>query len=104
MRTTVLIVLVLAVAATSACGGRRTHLTKDWGRSVDSAFATQASERAEPAAAVRGLDPQEAALISAGYRARLAPPGAKPDESRMILVAPQDARGAPQPAPSVPSY
>ena len=99
MRLSVTIVCLLA---TPACGGRKVHLSNDFGRSVDSAFATQVAVREEPATAVRGLDPQEAALISEGYRARLAPPGARPDDSRMILVTPQDARGSQQLAPSVP--
>jgi hypothetical protein len=102
MRTTAPTVLFLVVAALAAgCGWRKTHLLPKYGASVDGAIAAQARPRAKPAVAVKGLDPQEAAIISEGYRARLAPPGADVEEPKMILVAPQDTRGQ-KLAPSVP--
>ncbi len=101
MRTFVPVLVVVTVLA--GCGWRKAHLTDEFGRSYDAAFAAQTSDRPVPATAVKGLDPQEAALISAGYRGRLAPPGAPPDQAaaRTIIVAPQDANAAPLP-PSVP--
>lgn len=95
-------VAFLALAAAAGCGGRKQHLTPDHGKSYDAAFAAQRAGGA-PAEAVSGLDSQEAAIVSDGYRAGLAPKGQKAEEQPVLLVAPP-ARERPQPlAPSVPA-
>jgi hypothetical protein len=94
-------VAVLAVLAIAGCAGRKQHLIPDFGKSFDAAFAAQRAGTG-PAEAVTGLDSQEAAIISDGYRASLAPKGQKAEEQPLLLIAPP-SRERPQPlAPSVP--
>ena len=102
MRTITAALLLLSVATATGCGWRKQHLTADYGRSYANAFAVQrvTSERAAPAAAVTGLDSQEAAIISDTYRASLAPKGVAVTEQPVLMIAPQ--RPAGRPAPSVP--
>ena len=93
--------VALAAAVVGGCGWRKQHLTADHGKSYAAVLAAQ-SARSAPAEAVTGLDSQEAAIISEGYRSGLAPSGQKVKEQPVLLVAPP-ARERPQPlAPSVP--
>jgi hypothetical protein len=97
-------VLWMAVLlAIAGCGGRKQHLDKHFAQSTVQAFAVQRLERSgAPAAAVTGLDSQEAAIISDAYRSRLAPKGVKVEEEPIILVAPPTRERRYPLAPSVP--
>jgi hypothetical protein len=86
-----------------ACAGRRKHLEADHGRSYQRAFAAQRSSApGAPRQAVSGLESQEAAIISDGYRASLAPKEVKVKDEPYIIVAPQTRDRPQQLAPSVP--
>lgn len=101
MRTLIAIVLTLA----AGCGFRQDHLSPGFGESYDAALLAQrAHPDRTPAAAVSGLDPQEAAIISEGYRRRLAPKGQKVNEDPLIYLEQQSGLERPPPplAPSVP--
>ena len=82
------------------------HLGDGYGRSFDTTLSRQAIRPPEKAAQpVTGLDSQEAAIISDGYRRSLASKGASPEDDSMVYVAPQTngSNGrATLPPPSVP--
>lgn len=99
--------IALAVVALSlaGCGWRKQHLIQGYGQSYDSAFASQRERRDKaPAEAAIGLDAQEAAIISDGYRQGLAPSGGEGGSSRqpLILMAPEKPGQPYVPPPSVP--
>jgi hypothetical protein len=104
MKIMIVVVLAAALFAAGACGGRKQHLANDYAKSYDAVFGAQRERtQADPASAVSGLDSQEAAIISDGFRASLAPKGQKATEEPVILYSPQ-TRDRLQPlAPSVPS-
>ncbi len=80
-----LVLLPLAVGCAS-----RNHLTAGHGRAYHEALARQAAnpEAGKEPVASKGLDPQEAAVISQGYRASLAPQGGTVEHQPMLMVAP----------------
>lgn len=97
-------VVTMVVLTMAGCGWRKQHLTRTQGESYDKAFAVQ-RERAgkAPAEAVTGLDAQEAAIISDGYRSGLAPrQGGTARQESIILMAPPTSNQPYLPPPSVP--
>jgi hypothetical protein len=99
--------IAVVVGALAGCGDRA-RLTQSHGRAYKEAFARQAMNPNAGAQAKtpKGLDSQEAAIVSDNYRRGLAAKGAKVDDEPMLLVAP-GARspansGAYMPPPSVP--
>jgi hypothetical protein len=86
--------------------GARAHITPTQGESYSAAFAQQAPRPPKIAGPVRGLDSQEAAIISSSYRRSLAPKAAEAKEEPILLVAPpsqQPGGYGMKLAPSVPS-
>jgi hypothetical protein len=99
MRTIGFAALFLAL---SACGGGK-HLSKNHGDSFLKAFAVQQDRAGKPpAAAVVGLDAQEAGITTDNYRQTLAPKGEEAEEQPMLIVAPPAREQPMYPAPSVP--
>jgi len=96
-----LVLLPLAVGCAS-----RTHLTPGHGRAFHEAVARQAAnpEAGKQPVASKGLDPQEAAVISQGYRASLASKGGTAEQQPILMVAPsaQKRSGDYMPPASVP--
>ncbi len=100
----IIAVAVVALALTG-CGWRKQHLSPGHGLSYDSAFGAQRERRDKaPAEAARGLDAQEAAIISDGYRRGLAPKGggAESGQQPVILMSPAGSDRPYTPPPSVP--
>lgn len=95
------VALLALAAALTGCGGRKQHLSAEHGRSYDAAFAAQRA-RDEPTAAATGFDSQEAAIVSEGYRAGLAPQGQKVAIPQVLLVPPTGPERVQPLAPSVP--
>lgn len=86
----------------SACGGGR-HLAKNHGDSYLKAFAVQQERTGKPpAAAVVGLDAQEAGITTDNYRGTLAPKGGEAKEEPVVIVAPPSREQPMRLAPSVP--
>jgi hypothetical protein len=106
MKKTAILFLVLPLCI-AGCASRN-HLTAGHGRAYHEALARQAvNPRAgtQPVAS-KGLDSQEAAVISQGYQASLAPKGEKAEQQPILLVAPSaqkaGGRGDYMPPASVP--
>ncbi|MBI5547500.1 MAG: hypothetical protein HY901_26760 [Deltaproteobacteria bacterium] len=102
--------LLLAAGATwgAGCAGP-THLGDGTtGRAARAVFTSQAAREPTkpPAVAATGLDSQEAAIVSEGYRRSLAPRGVAVEEPPVLFVAPSPAGYANtnpmMPPPSVP--
>jgi hypothetical protein len=95
-----------ALLGLAGCGDRQ-HLTPNFGRSFQDAQIRQAANpNGAPAAKnVKGLDSQEAAIVSGTLRRQMAPPGAQVADQSMLLVAPQGPKqdGSYLPPPSVPA-
>jgi len=85
----------------------RAHIAETHGQSYSAAFGQQTPHLEKVTGPVRGLDSQEAAIISSAYRRSLAPKAANvKEEEPILLVAPpsQQAGGyGMKLAPSVPS-
>jgi hypothetical protein len=99
-----LIGVSLAVSATGCAA--RPHITPTQGRASSAAFSQQAPPLAKVTGPVRGLDSQEAAIVSSSYLRSLAPKAAEVKEEPMLLVAPPSQQGGSygmRLAPSVPS-
>jgi hypothetical protein len=96
--------LALAVAISAiSCGFRKSHLTEDFAKSYDATFAAQRVRVSkDPASAVLGLDPQEAAITWDAYRASLAPQGKEGKEEPILLIAPPSRDRMTPLRPSVP--
>jgi hypothetical protein len=97
-------VLVLVVSLVNCAA--RAHITPTQGQAYTAAFAQQAPHLPKIAGPVRGLDSQEAAIISSSYLRSLAPKTGQVKEEPILLVAPpsQQAGGYNMKlAPSVPS-
>jgi hypothetical protein len=87
--------LALGALLLVACAAR-THLTANYGRSFHEAAARQAvnPDAGNRPVASKGLDPQEAAVISHGLRASLAPKGeTSGTQEQMLIVAPSAQKG-----------
>lgn len=95
----------IALATLAGCAGAAHLGDGTTGRAFRAAAAAQAVRPPSQAcaAAVTGLDSQEAAIVSDGYRRSLAPKGAAVEEPEVLFVAPQTTgpRRA-LPPPSVP--
>jgi hypothetical protein len=93
MRAT-LIVLTIALGAG---GCNRTHMSKAYGQSVRHALKAQVIDPAagERRAPEQGLDPEEAAIVSKGYRESLSPH--KTDASRAPTVVVPTTNGGAMP-------
>lgn len=99
MRTTLMLLLVGACAG--ACD--RTHLSPTYGQSVRRALKAQVINPAagERPAREQGLDPEEAAIVSKGYRQSLSPK--QEDNVRApLVVVPSPGVGAPAVPPGAP--
>ncbi len=98
------VVASMVLLTMAGCGWRKQHLTRAHGESYDGAFAAQRERVGKaPAVAVTGLDAQEAAIISDGYRRGLAPKGSgSAKQESIILMAPPSTNQSYKPAPSVP--
>lgn len=97
--------MVVMLSMLGACADR-THMRKDYGESTRSAVARQAvNPDAGTTSAGRGLDPQEAAILSRNLQRSLAPKEQTPTSDSVIYVSPQaqKARGDYLPPPSVPN-
>ncbi len=96
--------LTLAAFSIAGCADRQ-HLTAGHGQSIGAALSKQV---ANPAGApnaknVKGLDSQEASIISNTYRKGLAPRGTSVEEQPMVIVGAQNKQEAAyMPPPSVP--
>ena len=93
------------VVSLGGCASRA-HVTPTQGQSYSAAFAQQAPPMAKVTGPVRGLDSQEASIISSSYRRSLAPKAAQVKEEPILLVAPPSQQGGGygmKLAPSVPS-
>jgi hypothetical protein len=107
MKKTALLLLALPLCI-AGCAPRN-HLTAGHGRSYHEALARQAvnPQAGSQPVASKGLDPQEAAVISQGYRASLAPKGQTAEQQPILLVSPSaqkaGARGDYMPPASVPT-
>ncbi len=96
--------LVLVVSSVGCAS--RAHITPTQGQAYSAAFAQQVPPMAKVTGPVRGLDSQEAAIISSSYRRSLAPKTAQVKEEPILLVAPPSQQGGGygmKLAPSVPS-
>lgn len=103
MRKTIAVAVV--ALALGGCGWRKQHLNAGYGLSYDNAFAAQRERRDKaPAEAATGLDAQEAAIISDGYRSGLAPKGSGAEgvQQPIILMSPGGSERPYTPLPSVP--
>lgn len=103
MRITIAVTVV--VLSLTGCGWRKQHLIQGYGQSYDTAFAAQRERRDKaPAEAAIGLDAQEAAIISDGYRRGLAPSSAEGAiaQQPIILMSPEKSGQPYVPPPSVP--
>lgn len=104
MKTIAFALILLPLAA--GCASRN-HLTPGYGRAYHEALARQAAnpEAGKQPVASKGLDPQEAAVISQGYRASLAPKGETVEQQPVLMVAPsaQKRSGDYLPPASVPT-
>jgi hypothetical protein len=101
-RRSLLLAPFLVIVAVGGCASRA-HLTPTQGQSYNAVFERQAPPVARIAGPVKGLDSQDAAIISSTYRRGLAPRNAQVKEEPMLLVAPPvQQRGAMPLAPSVP--
>ncbi len=80
--------------ASSGCASRN-HLTADYGRSYHEAMARQTvnPEAGKQAAVPMGLDPQEAAVIAAGYKTSIAAKGEQAPQESTLIIAPSAQRG-----------
>ncbi len=93
--------LFLLFAGTLAMAGcDRTHLSPTYGQSVRKAYHTQV---VSPGAGERpyseqGLDPEEAAIVSKGYRESLSPKKEDSGKTPLVVVPTPQQPGAP-PAP-----
>jgi type IV pilus biogenesis protein CpaD/CtpE len=101
MKTIVLVFVLLPLAA--GCASRN-HLTAGYGRASHEAFARQMAnpEAGKQPVASKGLDPQEAAVISSGYRASLAPKGQGTQQEQLLLIAPSVPKGGARPGDYMP--
>jgi hypothetical protein len=99
--------LGLGLAALAVGGCDRTYLTPSHGRAYRQSFAAQTANptRRSQAAAVYGLDSQEAAIISSNYRKALAPKEeASSNQTQLLMYSPRNGlREASVPPPSVPA-
>jgi hypothetical protein len=91
-------ILLLAWPLAIAGCASRNHLTAGHGRSYHEVLARQAAnpEAGSQPVASKGLDPQEAAVISQGYRASLAPKGQAAEQEPILLVAPSAQKAGPR--------
>ena len=100
----VLTLLVGLLAGAAGCA--RTHLTATHGQAYHRAFAVQTvnPHPTADAKAIRGLDSQEAAIISRSYRHSLSPKDQAPvDHPQLLTFSSQTGlREANVPPPSVP--
>lgn len=93
--------LALLAFAFAACGDRA-HLTATHGKSYRAAFERSVANPRAKAAPPRGLDSQEAAIVSETFRRGLAPRDQDPEDVPVLLVAPPGQAGAPRLPPSIP--
>jgi len=97
--------LVLGLGgALGLAGCDRTYMTPSHGRAFREAFAVQTvnPNRRTEASAVHGLDSQEAAIISAGYRKALSPKDqSAANQAPLLMYAPRGGGGQSVPPPSV---
>jgi hypothetical protein len=82
----------------------RNHLTPEHGRAYREAMARQAvnPEAGKRGPVPKGLDPQEAAVIAAGYKASIAPKGGQVQPEPTLLIAPSVQRGGSRPGDYLP--
>lgn len=92
--------LVVALAALAGCGGA-THLSPEFGRAYRATFAAQPLNKDTKMGSL-GLDSQEAAAVSASYRAGLVPEKVSSEAPPLLLVSPQAPGKNMLPPPSVP--
>ncbi len=98
-----IVVAPLLMVTVAGCGWRKQHLTRTHGESYESVFAAQRERVGKaPAEAATGLDAQEAAIISDGYRSGLAPKAGSARQESLILLAPPTTNQPRLPPPSVP--
>lgn len=101
MKTVALALLLLPLAV--GCASRN-NLTASHGRAYHEAFARQVAnpEAGKQPVANKGLDPQEAAVISDSYRASLAPKGQSTQQEQLLLIAPSVQKGGGRPGNYMP--
>ncbi|HEX9101518.1 MAG TPA: hypothetical protein VF997_04905 [Polyangia bacterium] len=89
--------LIVMTIALGAAGCDRTHMAKAYGQSVRHALKAQVIDPAagERRAPEQGLDPEEAAIVSKGYRESLSPQ--KGDAARTPMVVVPTTNGAAMP-------
>src|SRR5262245_38513038 len=96
--------LALGIATLAGAGCGRAYMTPTHGRAYRQSFAVQTvnPDRRTEAKAVQGLDSQEAAIISSGYRKSLSPKDeSAAGEKQLLTYSPRTGlREAPMPAPS----
>lgn len=82
----------------------RARLTETHGLSTRASFARQVANPAAVGLPPRGLDSQESSIVAETFRDGLAPKGAAPKDTPLVLVAPPVQGGAAKRAlaPSVP--
>ncbi len=100
-------ILALALFALPlAMGGcaSRNHMTPEHGRAYREAMARQAvnPEAGKRGTIPKGLDPQEAAVIAAGYKASIAPKGEPVPLEPTLLIAPSVQKGGGRPGDYLP--
>jgi hypothetical protein len=102
MKILAIALLTLPLAA-AGCASRN-HLTAGYGHSYHEVLARQAAnpEAGKEPVASKGLDSQEASVISHGYRASLSPKGDASQTEPMLLVAPSAQRGGNRPGDYMP--
>lgn len=104
MSRTATFCLAAALCASTLGCFDRSHLTHSYGRAYRDAFAQQrvSANGADPGKAIKGLDSQEASIVSGSYRRGLAPKGTPAQNSSMIVLNPHAEApiGAPSVAPA----
>ncbi|BDG01212.1 hypothetical protein [Anaeromyxobacter oryzae] len=103
MRTIPLSFSLTLALGVAACSGDR-HLSAHHSESYVKAFSAQAQRTGQPAAAVSGLDAQEAAITTDNYRSTLVPKNGRVNVTPepYVIVAPPSREQPMRPAPSVP--
>ena len=108
MRHTTKLAMTVFGTAALACGARQ-HITDTHGKSFEAAYSrqpVQLAKKAPPSGPMTGLDSQEAAIISEGYRKSLVPKSMRQqakDEPIIMIAPPTQSRYGTVPlAPSVP--
>jgi hypothetical protein len=93
--------LLVCTIAFTAAGCDRTHMCRCYGQSVRRALKAQVIDPAagERRAGEQGLDPEEAAIVSKGYRESLSPHRSDASRSPMVVLPQSNLNAMPPTLP-----